>query len=385
MIGAGGVPRLVNLFAAVRARARWTHLRWTVFWVTTMVTLNSLVSQTRMSHENGIAARGHLRIVDDPKRPSNDFFVPGREYACRVRFGAATWKDDAKLVIRGAAVKFADTRFESPFDLMMNTGRLAIFWNARTFVGFMKATIAGRGKAWVPYLTKNPMAMVGGRNSLKRDPESVGSLEYNSKTCLGLIDNSTGDYYYVRYRLHPLSYEPDGDASETDREHPWFQNPLPDEPRNRNYIKDQMCERLDGDTIEFMLRLQARRKPPGPDPTWVTAEYEWDETETPWCDVAHIVLDEALDYRESQLTWFEMSNHPDSLPVPRGCSIDDPHSLNDLRVASIWARRARLFSYKLRGMPKAFGDSRRDPDWVGLPPMPDPPRSVTSRQRARGW
>ena len=214
--------------------------------------------------------------------------------------------------------------------------------------------------------------MVGGRDSLKRDPQSVGSIEYNSKTCLGLIDLEGNDYY-VRYRLHPLSYDVDGDASEQDRQHPWFQNPLPDEPRHRNYIKDELKERLDGNTIEFMLRMQARLKPPGPDPQWVTAEYDWDEAVTPWCDVAHIVLDEALDYKESQRTWFEMSNHPDSLPVPLGVSIDDPHSLNNLRVASIWARRARLFSYKLRGIPKAFGNSRRDPDWIGLPPMPDPP------------
>ena len=85
-----------------------------------------------------------------------------------------------------------------------------------------------------------------------------------------------------------------------------------------------------------MLQLQARRRPPGPDPEWVTAQYLWDDTVHPWHDVAHIVLDEALDYTESMLTGFDLGHHPDCLPLPRGRSIDDPHSLMDLRLAGRW-------------------------------------------------
>ncbi|HEY5877047.1 MAG TPA: hypothetical protein VIT64_17180, partial [Ilumatobacteraceae bacterium] len=98
-----------------------------------------------------------------------------------------------------------------------------------------------------------------------------------------------------------------------------------------------------------------------------------DDSVHPWHDVAHIVLDEALDYTESMLTAFDLANHPECLPVPRGRSIDDPHSLSDLRLAGRWTMRARLLSYRLRGMPAEFGDSRRDPDWIAVPPMPDPP------------
>ena len=118
-----------------------------------------------MSHENGIVTRGRLRIVDDPTFPRNEFFTPGTEFPCRMRFGAATWKDDAKMVIRGAGLKFADDRRTSPLDLLMNSGELAIFWSARTFVGFMKGTIAGRGKNWTPYLSTHPMAAAGGRTA----------------------------------------------------------------------------------------------------------------------------------------------------------------------------------------------------------------------------
>ncbi len=351
---------------------RLARLKFTVAWVTAVVTLNSLVTQTRMSHENGIVTRGRLRVVDDPTFPRNEFFTPGTDFSCRMRFGAATWKDDAKMVIRGAGLKFADDRKTSPLDLLMNSGELAIFWSARSFVGFMKGTIAGRGKNWTPYLSTHPMAAAGGRDGMRRDPTSIGSIVYNSQTCFGLID-SDDVFHYVRYRLWPLSFEPDGTPTPDDLLHPWFQNPLPDETRDRNYLKDAAIERLRGGTIEFMLQIQPRRKPPGPDPEWVTAQYVWDDTVHPWCDVAHIVLDEALPYEESMLTAFDIGNHPACLPVPLGRSIDDPHSLSNLRLAANWARRARMLSYRFRGIPAKFGDSRRDPDWIAVPPMPDPP------------
>jgi len=348
------------------------RLRFTVVWVTALVTLNSLVTQTRMSHENGFVLRGRMRVVDDPSFPRNEFFTPDTEFPCRMRFGAATWKDDAKMVIRGAGLKLADERRDSPLDLLLNTGELAIFWDARSFVGFMKGTIAGRGKNWTPYLSTHPMAAAGGRDGMRRDPTSIGSLQYNSQTCFGLEDLDGNDYY-VRYRLQPLTFPVDGFPGPDDLEHPWFQNPLPDEPRNRNYLKHQACEWLDGDVIEFMLQIQPRRVPPGKDPEWVSAQYVWDDTASPWHDVARITLDEALDYEEAMRTAFDITNHPPCLPVPRGRSIDDPHSLSDLRIGANLATRARLFSYFLRGVPSQFGNSRNDPDWIAVPPMPDPP------------
>ena len=42
---------------------------------------------------------------------------------------------------------------------------------------------------------------------------------------------------------------------------------------------------------------------------------------------------------KAMLTWFDLGNHPESLPVPLGRSIDDPHSLNNLRMAAKWAAK----------------------------------------------
>jgi hypothetical protein len=361
---------------SVLALARRVQLRVAVTGIGGMVALNSWVTKQRMSHENGITCRGTLRIVNNPEFPAHDFFVPGREFPCRLRHGAAFWLDDAKLVVRSASIKFADARGASPFDLLMNTGAAPLFWNARTFFSFMMGTMGGRGKDLLPDLRKNPQALLGGAVSVRRNPESFSGMVYNSKACFGFI-GVDGVYHYVRYRLQPVDFDGHemGQPSEEDRSHPWLQNPLPNETRNRNYLKNEMATRLNVEhrPVSYVLRVQLRRRLSDGDPDWVSSAFPWDETSHPFCDVAIVTLTEALDEDEAKLTWFNIANHPPSLPVPRGRTIDDPHSMNDLRLAGKWARRTRLLSYRLRGMPGPIPDSRLAPDWVGAPPMAIPP------------
>ena len=353
---------------------RRAQLSLSVGYVTVLITLNSLVKKERMSHENGIATRGTLRIVDHPTFPDHDFFTPGRTFDIRLRHATVLYRDDAKLTVRGAAIKFADTRFESPYDLLMNSGRVGLFFDARTFMQFMRGTMAGRGKKWLPYLTSRPQAMFGGGDSVRRNPSSFAEVSYNTKTCYGFIARDT-TRYYARYRLIPEHWdgEDSGMPSPFEREHSWLQNPLPDETRTRNYLKDELRHRLAQGEVHYRLQIQVRVRPDGPEPMWTTSEYRWNEDEVPWHELATVTLTEALPHEEAQRTWFSLANHPESLPVPLGTSIDDPHSLNNLRLASDAARKARLWSYKLRGMPGPFGDSRHDPDWVGVPPMANPP------------
>ncbi|MEA3278245.1 MAG: hypothetical protein U9Q81_23735 [Pseudomonadota bacterium] len=346
------------------------------FTVTLLVSANSLFGRVRMSHENGIACSGRLKITDDPKFPPHEFFQPGRSFGCRVRRAAASFKDDAKLVVRSASIKFQDDRFNSPLDILMNTGNVPLFWNARTFVGFMASSIAGKGKHYVSYLRKHPQAAVGGGDSVRRNPESFGNMVYHTKTVSGFIGQDSL-FRYARYRLipDPWNGHESGTPDEWDRTHSWLQNPYRDETRSRNYLKDATRRFFDeGGKLRYRLQIQLRDKPESdPDPQWLSSAVPWDETRFPYVDVAEVELDKALSYEESMLTWFHLGNHPESLPIPKARSIDDPHSLNHLRLASIWARRARLFSYRLRGMPKAFPDSRKGEDWVGIPPLRDPP------------
>ena len=347
------------------------------FGITVLVTLNSLFRKIRMSHENGILLRGKLRIIDDPAIPDHDFFVPGKEFDCRVRHAAASFLDDAKLVVRSASIKFADERIKSPMDILMNSGNVPLFWSARTFMGFMWTSMRGRGKRYVPYLKSHPQGAYGGGDSVRRTPDKVDNIVYNSKTVFGFVGED-GVYWYVRYRLKPLPFdgEQSGMPDDFDRTHAWLQNPREDEVLNRNYLKDSVRERLaNGETFHYMLQIQMRLPPPDDYilPEWISSAVPWDETRFPFNDLAELTVDEALSYEESQMTYFDMGHHPKSLPIPTGRSIHDPHSLNNLRLASIWARRIRLFSYYFGGMPKAFPDTRDAKDWVGIPPVKNPP------------
>lgn len=361
-----------SMLAAVQR----VQLRGAVVGIGALVALNSVSSRQRMSHENGIACRGMVRVVDEPDIPEHDFFVPGRQFRCRVRHGAASWLDDAKLVVRSASVKFADSPGESPLDVLMNTGDVPLFWNARNFWTFTKGTVAGRGKNWLADLWLNPQVGRGGADGVRRDPESYAELVYNSQTCFGFV-GSDGVYRYARYRLQPLDLdgEESGRPGAEDRDHPWLQNPLPDETRSRNYLKDELEHRLNagGAPVRYMLRIQLRERPATGEPDWVTSEFPWDEVVTPFRDLAVVTLTEALSHEESQRTWFDLGNHPDTLPIPLGCSIDDPHSLNDLRIAGKWGRQARFLAYRLRGVPGPIPDSRLAPDWKAAPPMAMPP------------
>jgi arachidonate 5-lipoxygenase len=355
---------------------RRVELKAWVVGIATLVALNSWVSKQRMSHENGITCRGSLRVVDHPEYPAHEFFVAGREFPCRVRHGAASWLDDAKLVVRSASIKFADARGESPLDMLMNTGDAPLFWNVRNFFSFMRGTMAGRGKDWLPDLRKNPQALVGGTVSVRRNPESFSGMLYNSQACFGFV-GLDGIYRYARYRIQPLNYDGHemGKPSDEDLAHPWLQNPLPTETRNRNYLKDELLTRLNVDhrPVTYAFQVQLRDRPAVGEPDWVSSAFPWDETIHPYRDVAVVTLTEALDDLEAKMTWFDLANHPASLPIPLGRSIDDPHSMNDIRLAGKWARRTRFLSYRLRGMPGPIPDSRLAPDWVAVPPMAVPP------------
>ncbi len=362
--------------ALMRAWQRFV-LALATFGVTLLITANSLFTKSRMSHDNGITLRGRLSIRLDPRVPDHEFFVPGRSFDCRIRHGAASFKDDAKLVVRSASIKFADTRGRAPFDILMNSGLMPLFWNARTFMQFMFRSMQGKGKHYAPYLGRHPQARIGGGSSVRRDPEAPNQMVYRTKTTSGFIGRD-GVLRYVRYRLVPQGFvgPESGLPDAWDRDHAWLQNPHGDEARSRNYLKDATRRLIEsGKTMRYTLQIQLRLPPPDEtvQPEWVSSAVPWDETTFPYLDLADVEITEALSHREGMLTWFDLSHHPASLPIPPARSIDDAHSLNHLRLAGIWATRARLLSYRLSGIPKPFPDSRRAPDWQGVPPMADPP------------
>src|SRR5437016_3490550 len=147
-----------------------------------LIALNSFLTRTRMSHENGIVARGRIRVADELAIPENDFFIPGREFPCRLRHASVSLMDDAGLFVRAASLKFADADIESPLDLLMNGGSASPFWNMHTFAQFMLARMRGGRAHLIPYFQANPRCFENVVSALRLRPDSFASLRYYSQT-----------------------------------------------------------------------------------------------------------------------------------------------------------------------------------------------------------
>ena len=327
-------------------------------FVVGLLAFGSLTSRRRFTHQNGVAATGRLRIVDDPQFPDHDFFRPGREFDCRLRHATLLYHDDTILGIRSASLKFADSDLESPFDLLMNSGEITLFWDAWTFVQFLYGGAKGRGVHWLPYLRKYPRALVGTKDSVRRAPESFAKVYYYSKVVFGFTGRD-GKNLYAKYRMIPGDRGPEsGIPSAKDLETPWIQDPQPDETRSRNYLKDEYRERVERGSVRYILQIQLHDYENDTDDEAANSNRPWDEETHPWMDLAEVEIDKVLSYEDGNKIRFQLDQHPPSLPVPKAKSIYDYHSVNHLRYYSNLPRTMRLLSYRLFGMPKPAPDQR---------------------------
>ena len=313
----------------------------------------SIGTRRRMSHNNGIAARGAARIVDDLQIPSHPLFQPGKIFPCRVRHAAASFMDDAMRLVRGMSVKFADTSFESPFDLEMNTGKVAVFWSAASFGRFAKYRNTHYGIQYLKYYKKYPTGAAGAYAGMRRNSDSFTDQQYYSQTPLRFVGDDKV-LRYAKYRVVPF----DRTRAETGLPDaaelmipPENQRILPGETRSRNYLKKLYVKDVADKKADHMLQIQLHTASENDLPEVFNACREWDEATHPWHDLARIQMEEALSWEDSCMMAFSLNNLPESLGVLPAKSIFDYNSLNYLRANSSLARRTRLAIYKRYGVP----------------------------------
>jgi arachidonate 5-lipoxygenase len=82
----------------------------------------------------------------------------------------------------------------------------------------------------------------------------------------------------------------------------------------------------------------------------------WDEETHPWMDLALVTIDKILTYEENMLMYFTLNHHPSSIGLIEATSMHDYNSMNYIRAKMDLAKKARLFAYKLFGIPKALPD-----------------------------
>jgi len=116
-----------------------------------------LLAHECMSHNNGIAGRGRVVIVNNPGFPAHDFFESGK--------------------------KFPDQSFESPFDLEIDTGDTSLFWSAASFMQFTKLRKQKYGIEYRDYYRKYPDGLKGAQVALRRNcPSLLVSYPQNRST-----------------------------------------------------------------------------------------------------------------------------------------------------------------------------------------------------------
>ena len=329
-----------------------------------MITANSLLTRERMSHDNGIVARGRIRLLDDMGAiPSNRFFTPGRSFEAALRHASITFADDAALQVRAASLKFSSGPIRSECDLLMNGGEAAPFWNMDTFWQFMRARVRGGRAHLIAYFQRNPRCYFNVRDALRRNPESFTDQRYYTQTPLRFIADD-GVERYAKFRLVPADdgVRETGIPGEDDLQTPWFQDALPGETRHWNYLKDEYRERLrDGGAAHYRLQIQLLEWQPHHErAVELSSLYAWDEREHPWHDLARVEMNEVVDDPlEAQGYLFSLRNLPEgTLEVIPARGFQDGPSMDRLRLGGYWPRRARLAMLRLRGPKPPSGNPR---------------------------
>ena len=314
-----------------------------------LIAAYSFFTRKRMSHENGIVARGRIRLLDQLAIPENDFFVPGREFPCRLRHASVSLMDDAGLFVRAASLKFADADTESPLDLLMNGGAAAPFWNMHTFAQFMYARMRGGRAHLIPYFQANPRCFENVRSALRLRPDSFASLHYYSQTPFEFRARD-GRLRYCKFRLLPEDRRAEtGIPREDDLRTPWIQEARPGESLLPNYLKDEYMERVRSRGASYVLEMQLHEwRPDDQRDVILNSLYAWDESTHPWVHIANVHIGSILDedpygYR----CVFEIAHRPECIGLIEPLSIYDPPSLDYLRIGGKAAARARLIGTKL--------------------------------------
>ncbi len=322
-----------------------------LFSVLIAVTMG-LKTRQRMSHNNGIGAKGTFTFDLDPDIPPHHFLEHGKQVSCQVRHGMATFYDDAMSAIRSLSLKLSDQPFASPFDMNLNTGSISLFWNAASFLKLAKMRRQKWGIEYQDYYKKYPIGKAGAISTLRRNPTSFANLTYYAKTPFNFVGKD-GVQRYAKYRAIPYDpqVEESGMIPERDKLEPENQRIIPGETRSRNYLKKELAERLKDQTVKYWFQIQIRKAEANDSESIFNCCIDWDEKEFPWMNMGVIELNEIMDWDSSNVIGFSVTNLPKGLDFIKAKSIYDYNSLNYMRSKMGIARKARLLGYKLFGKP----------------------------------
>lgn len=317
-----------------------------------------LKSGARGTHPSGVGARGEVEILPTPDLPDHPFFTPGRTFACRFRHANGSFFDDAACTLRGAALKLADSDFESPFDLNLNSGVQGPLWSLESFLTFGKARRAckpeaGEFEPQAKLMDANPAYLVGWIESVRDNLASYADLSYHSGIAYAWTGRD-GVLRACRFRLRRPDLTAEGGLPTPERQAKvWDMRRNSADDRPLDYLRQELRARLARAPLEYELQVAVRDFAPGDTTEVFQPNRPW--TGVPWRPLARVRLTEAMSELETEGTRFTQAWQPEGLGI-----FDAPSPQDGRSIA--WARclvydlsaRARLMRARLPSPAHAY-------------------------------
>lgn len=334
------------------------HLYFRLLKARTMFGFKALATGRRATHMSGVGGRGNVKIVDSPTFPEHEFFQAGQKFPCRIRHANASFYDDASIQVRGFSIKFADSPFRSPLDIIMNSGATAAFWSFGSFMAFVEGRMDCTEHKWdgqKVFMHKLPLAYVGTIESVRVSPTSWDDVTYYSKIAFP-FHAKDGKVRYCKYRAIKKDLKSESGLVPDDiQRQPWVQCRPEGNDRPRSYLADEYRQRLANQPIEYDLQIQIREWHSDNTAEFFNPSRYWDESQYPWQDLATVSVESALNDSETASMGMWLGHQPASLGLTNADSFADYRSL-------AWAR-AKIYptSRRFRSVLRTLNCQRKLP------------------------
>ena len=311
--------------------------------------LAASVFHRRPTHPVGVGAYGMFEVIENKEIPPTDFFVPGKIFHMRCRHsngvGVQTKGtkifDDAALEVRSLSIKLAKGRDDSPFDLNLNTGEFAGFFNLPSFREFVYMSTMNDQKLFDQFAAKYPSCLMAEVDGFRRSPETFAQLHYYSQTCRS-FNSLDGKRRYCKFRavpygkgphteVEPEPFKPDDEDQKRIVTKPMMSHHrLDDERRPTDYLRNEFRNRVSAEVVRYRLQIQLYEWKAGDTDEVFNANKAWG---TPFLDLGVITLHTPMNDWEVEQTSFNIANCPRCISLVKPVNAHDYHTIN-------WTRRA---------------------------------------------
>ena len=314
----------------------------------------------RPTHPAGVGAYGMFEVLENKNIPPTSFFIPGKIFHLRCRHsngvGVRTPDkkhfDDAALEVRSLSIKLAKGRDDSPFDLNLNTGEFAGFFNLPSFREFVYMSTMNDQKLFDEFAVKYPSCLMAEVEGFRRAPETYAQMTYYSQTCRS-FNSLDGKKRYCKFRAVPYGNRPFTEVDpepfmpdEADQERivtrPMMSHHrLDTEERPTDYLRNELKNRVRNEVVKYRLQIQLYDAKADDTDEVFNANKAWG---TPFHDLGIITLHTPMNDYETEQTSFNIANCPPCIELIKPKNAHDYNTINWTRRA-VYGRTSKIRRY----------------------------------------